>query len=272
MAHRAKSLPQGRNELFRVPTQVASNLKGRYTEEIARAYLKYKIVPILRECYAYVGFYSPNRGVLFGIWDWLTRITQSSKLVPPHIYALNISRVELGESMEEIGIVTVGELGRAHSIKFNKVDKDTINQALHEVEEFIANVKYITPKTNETIIKVNELLRKTGYRPDFIVIAADEIETKILKINSQLPIKETFEIPVIDLKKVIFVEVKSSKSRKRVTFTKKQLKFIEHVKSLPIGEFLLLYFPLDDVLPLKDIPVIVYSLSQNQEKFTNWEI
>ncbi|WP_206204744.1 hypothetical protein, partial [Thermococcus sp. MAR1] len=65
-------------------------------------------------------------------------------------------------------------------------------------------------------------------------------------------------MPVIDVKRLIVVETKSTKPQARVEFSTSQKKFLELFSNQDLAEFLLIYIPVDDMIPLKNIPIIMY--------------
>ncbi|NJE05355.1 hypothetical protein E3E36_04205 [Thermococcus sp. M36] len=136
-----------------------------------------------------------------------------------------------------------------------------LSEALNDTADWIRHSCFVTERSKDGLLKFYNILKESKYAPDFIIIALDVVGEKKINVSSRsksLQIRKTFKLPVIDVKRLIVVETKSTKPQARVEFSTSQKKFLELFSNQDLAEFLLIYIPVDDMIPLKNIPIIMY--------------
>lgn len=271
-----------RTEIFEIPTGIASNLKGYLGEKIVETYFRYKILPELKVQYDYVGMFNSNiapvrfpswrgeppshqkiasglcRGVFgssYGVtWVLPTELRRVYIVKEPLFghgkYWIKL-KVEENGSFEELGFLPRSE---------------KLQEALKGAEEFISGIHYLSKTDMDKLVELYETLSfpnhagKIGYRPDYLVLTADVVGTQELEAISEMPVRKTFEVPVLRIGKLMLIEAKSGKKGARLDFTQHQKKFLKALSKIVPVEFLLIHVELGDVISLKEAKVSVYRI------------
>jgi len=257
----------GERTTFTPRQSVINNIVGSYTERITQEYISTEIVPKLKKSYEYVKLYGPN--VRIFTQDSITAL-KIIKLVYPASWVLppECERVYIKKTTDEIGNWKIVDTACKQGNIFEIVSTDYEAEALKDlIEDLISNSCFVTKRSKEGLLRFYKILKESRYAPDFIIIALDVVGEKSINVSSQLKelqIRTTFQLPVVEVKKLIVIETKSTNPPARVEFSTSQKKFFELFSDQDIAEFLLIYIPINNVIPLKNIPLVLYHFSPGE--------
>ena len=182
---------------------------------------------------------------------------------------IEVKWTEWKENHFDIYIHVMDEsLNVVSSINFLGGTRDELQERMTHLVRYLSIACFMSLDEVEKLVMLRKVLENIGYRPDYVILTANNVEKQRLNVISEEMKEKSFELPVLKIERIILVEVKSGKVERKITFTKNQRVLMRRLSSLDSIELLVLYIPIEDYIPLKEVQIITYNLKSKQKQRT----